>query len=119
ALIRIVRPFLEDARTIAAGGILRIANGCRVEQGRVVEVRLPKNVLARFQVLEYLRVFLAGRMGWGSLDSSLIISGAFGIFSREAVVNAGGYATDTVGEDMELVVRLHRHHAEKGIPYRI
>ncbi|MGE0159217.1 MAG: glycosyltransferase family 2 protein [Gemmatimonadales bacterium] len=119
ALIRIVRPFLEDATTIAAGGILRIANGCTVEQGRVVEVRLPKSVLARFQVLEYLRVFLAGRMGWGSLDSSLIISGAFGIFSREAVVRVGGYATDTVGEDMELVVRLHRYHAEHGIPYRI
>jgi cellulose synthase/poly-beta-1,6-N-acetylglucosamine synthase-like glycosyltransferase len=119
ALIRIVRPFLEDATTIAAGGILRIANGCRVEQGRVVEVRLPKSVLARFQVLEYLRVFLAGRMGWASLDSSLIISGAFGIFSREAVVSAGGYATDTVGEDMELVVRLHRHHAERGVPYKI
>jgi cellulose synthase/poly-beta-1,6-N-acetylglucosamine synthase-like glycosyltransferase len=119
ALIRIVRPFLEDATTIAAGGILRIVNGCRVEHGRVVEVRLPKSYLARFQVLEYLRVFLAGRMGWASLDASLIISGAFGIFSREAVVSAGGYSTDTVGEDMELVVRLHRHHAEKGIPYKI
>jgi cellulose synthase/poly-beta-1,6-N-acetylglucosamine synthase-like glycosyltransferase len=70
ALIRIVRPFLEDASTIAAGGILRIANGCRVEQGRVVEVRLPRSLLARFQVLEYLRVFLAGRMGWASLDAS-------------------------------------------------
>jgi cellulose synthase/poly-beta-1,6-N-acetylglucosamine synthase-like glycosyltransferase len=70
-------------------------------------------------VLEYLRVFLAGRMGWASLDASLIISGAFGIFSREAVVSAGGYATDTVGEDMELVVRLHRYHREKGIPYKI
>jgi cellulose synthase/poly-beta-1,6-N-acetylglucosamine synthase-like glycosyltransferase len=110
---------LEDATTIAAGGILRIANGCRVEQGRVVEVRLPHSLLARFQVLEYLRVFLAGRMGWASLDASLIISGAFGIFSRAAVVRAGGYATDTVGEDMELVVRLHRYHCEKGIPYKI
>jgi cellulose synthase/poly-beta-1,6-N-acetylglucosamine synthase-like glycosyltransferase len=119
ALIRIVRPFLEDASTIAAGGILRIANGCRVEQGRVVEVRLPRSLLARLQVLEYLRVFLAGRMGWASLDASLIISGAFGIFSRAAVVSAGGYSTDTVGEDMELVVKLHRYHAENRIPYKI
>ena len=119
ALVRIVRPFLEDSSTIAAGGILRIANGCRVERGRVVEVGLPRSLLARFQVLEYLRVFLAGRMGWATLDSSLIISGAFGMFSRAAVVRAGGYATDTVGEDMELVVRLHRHHAEAGIPYKI
>lgn len=119
ALIRIVRPFLEDATTIAAGGVLRIANGCVVNQGRVVEVRLPKNLLARFQVLEYLRAFLAGRMGWDAIDATLVISGAFGIFKRSVVVDSGGYATDTVGEDMELVVRLHRYCRENEIPYRI
>ena len=119
ALIRIVRPFLEDATTIAAGGVLRIANDCVVKQGRVVDVRLPKSFLARLQVLEYLRAFLAARMGWDALDATLVISGAFGIFRRNIVVEAGGYATDTVGEDMELVVRLHRYCAENDIPYRI
>jgi len=119
ALIRIVRPFMEDASTVAAGGILRIANGCKVEGGRVVQVSLPRSLLARFQVLEYLRVFLGGRMGWAALDATLIISGAFGIFRRATVVEVGGYATDTVGEDMELIVRLHRHGAETGGPHRI
>jgi cellulose synthase/poly-beta-1,6-N-acetylglucosamine synthase-like glycosyltransferase len=119
ALIRIIRPFLEDANTIAAGGILRIANGCMVDRGRVVEVGLPNNLLAGFQVLEYLRVFLSGRMGWDAVDSTLIISGAFGVFRRSAVVAAGGYATDTVGEDMELVVRLHHYFGGRAIPYRI
>jgi cellulose synthase/poly-beta-1,6-N-acetylglucosamine synthase-like glycosyltransferase len=119
ALVRIVRPFLEDDTTVAAGGILRIANGCVVKQGQVTDVRLPRNVWARFQVLEYLRAFLSGRMGWDALDATLVISGAFGIFRRATVVEAGGYATDTVGEDMELVVRLHRHCSEQGIPYRI
>ncbi|MEQ8331157.1 MAG: glycosyltransferase [Longimicrobiales bacterium] len=119
ALIRVVRPFLEDARTVAAGGILRIANGCVIKQGRVVDVRLPKSLLARFQVLEYLRAFLSGRMGWDALDATLVISGAFGVFHRQTVVDAGGYASDTVGEDMELVVRIHRHCREKEIPYRI
>jgi len=119
ALTRIVRPFVEDARTIAAGGVIRIINGCRVEEGTVVDVRLPKELLPRFQVLEYLRAFLAGRMGWHELDSTLIISGAFGVFRRDLVVDVGGYATDTVGEDMELVVRLHRHCLEKKIPYSI
>jgi cellulose synthase/poly-beta-1,6-N-acetylglucosamine synthase-like glycosyltransferase len=119
ALMRIVRPFLEDASTIAAGGVLRIANGCRVSQGRVVDVRLPGNFLARLQVLEYLRAFLAARMGWDALNATLVISGAFGLFRRDVVVDAGGYATDTVGEDMELVVRLHRHCHEHKIPYRI
>jgi cellulose synthase/poly-beta-1,6-N-acetylglucosamine synthase-like glycosyltransferase len=119
ALIRIVRPFLEDATTVAAGGVLRIANGCRVSEGRVVDVRLPRSLLARLQVLEYLRAFLVARMGWDALNATLVISGAFGIFRRDTVTDAGGYRTDTVGEDMELVVRLHRHCREKGIPYRI
>lgn len=119
ALIRIVRPFLEDAKVIAAGGIIRIANGCVIRAGIVRQVRLPRNILAQFQVLEYLRAFLSGRMGWDAMDSMLIISGAFGMFRRSIVVDVGGFATDTVGEDMELVVRLHRHCREKKIPYRI
>jgi len=119
ALVRIVRPFLEDARTVAAGGIIRIVNGCEVSAGGVSKIGLPKNLLARFQVLEYLRAFMAGRMGWDALGLNLIISGAFGVFRRSMVVDVGGYATDTVGEDMELVVRLHRHCRENKIPYRI
>ena len=119
ALTRIVRAFLEDATTIAAGGVIRIVNGCSVRSGIVEEVKLPENNLARIQVLEYLRSFLSGRMGWDSLDATLIISGAFGMFSRQRVVDVGGYLTDTVGEDMELIVRLHRHMRERGEPYRI
>jgi cellulose synthase/poly-beta-1,6-N-acetylglucosamine synthase-like glycosyltransferase len=119
ALARVVRPFLEDARTVAVGGMLRVANGCTLRHGQVAEIRLPGNLLAQFQVMEYLRAFLAGRMGWDALNASLIISGAFGVFRRAEAVEVGGYATDTVGEDMELVVRLHRYLREKGRPYRI
>lgn len=119
ALTRIVRPFLEDASTVAAGGTIRIVNGCRVEHGIVTDVRLPATMLPRFQVLEYLRAFLAGRMGWAALDATLIISGAFGLFRRSTVVEAGGFATDTVGEDMELVVRLHKHCRTTKQPYRV
>ncbi len=119
ALTRIVRAFLEDSTTVAAGGVIRIVNDCKVKSGIVEEVRLPKSFLARIQVLEYLRSFLAGRMGWDALDSTLIISGAFGMFSRQHVVGVGGYLHDTVGEDMELVVRLHRHCRERGEPYRV
>ena len=119
ALIRIVRPFLEDGSTVAAGGILRIANGCEVHDGQVTRVRLPRTLLPRFQVLEYLRAFLSGRMGWDSLGASLIISGAFGAFRRDVVAAAGGYSTNTVGEDMELVVRVHRYCLDQDRPYRI
>lgn len=119
ALMRVVRPFLEDSRTIGAGGIIRIANGCTVRGGTVTGVNLPRSLLARFQVVEYFRSFLAGRIGWNALGATFIISGAFGIFRRSVVVDAGGYDRDTVGEDMELTIRLHRHCLERKIPYRI
>lgn len=119
ALLRVARPFMEDSTTVAAGGIIRIVNGCTVRAGTVTDVRMPSNLLAQLQVLEYLRAFLFGRVGWDALNVMLIISGAFGLFRRSTVVEVGGYATDTVGEDMELVVRLHRHCREQKRPYRI
>ncbi len=119
ALARIGRPFVLDQTTVAVGGVLRIANGCVVEDGRVTDVRLPTSLLGRLQVLEYLRAFLSSRMAWGAMNATLVISGAFGMFRRGPVVAAGGYSTDTVGEDMELIVRLHRYHREKRLPYRI
>ena len=119
ALSRAVLPFIEDPTTIAAGGIVRIVNGCDVEAGRVTTVRLPQNPLAMFQVVEYLRAFLAGRVALSSANALLIISGAFGIFDRTAVVSAGGFRVDTVGEDMEIVTRLHRIYRERRQPYRV
>jgi cellulose synthase/poly-beta-1,6-N-acetylglucosamine synthase-like glycosyltransferase len=119
ALTRAVLPFIEDPSTIAAGGIVRIANGCGVQRGRVTEVRLPPSALATFQVVEYLRAFLAGRVAQSEMNLLLIISGAFGLFRRDAVIAAGGFRHDTIGEDMELVTRLHRHYQERREPYRI
>ncbi|MCX7962591.1 MAG: glycosyltransferase family 2 protein [Burkholderiales bacterium] len=119
SLRRVVAPFLHDPRMIATGGTVRVANGCVVRGGFLEEVALPRRLLPLFQVVEYLRAFLFGRAGWSPLNAVLIVSGAFGVFRREAVVAAGGYRTDTVGEDMELVVRLHRLHRLAGRPYRI
>jgi cellulose synthase/poly-beta-1,6-N-acetylglucosamine synthase-like glycosyltransferase len=119
ALTRAILPFLEDPTTIAAGGIVRIGNGCVVEHGRVTDVRVPRNWLARFQIVEYLRAFLAARVTHSAFNALLIVSGAFGIFKRDVLLEAGGFSTDTIGEDMELVVRLHRHCLETGQPYRI
>jgi cellulose synthase/poly-beta-1,6-N-acetylglucosamine synthase-like glycosyltransferase len=114
-----VQPFLEDPRTVACGGTIRIANGCRVSGGFLEQPGLPRNPLALFQVMEYLRAFLFGRLGWAPMNALLIISGAFGIFYKEKVVSVGGFRTDTIGEDMELVMRLHRVLTKKGVPYRI
>lgn len=114
ALSRIVWEFEADPQTVAAGGIVRVVNGCRVQDGRVTGVATPPETLANIQILEYARAFLGGRVGWSRLGMLLIISGAFGLFRWDVVVEAGGYDCETVGEDAELVVRLHRHQREHG-----
>jgi len=119
SLARVVRPFLEDPTTIACGGTIRVVNGCQVVDGFVEEVGIPRGWIARVQVLEYLRAFLFGRLGWTPVNALPNVSGAFGMFRRTAVIAAGGYRTDTVGEDMELVLRLHRLYRLAGRPYRI
>jgi cellulose synthase/poly-beta-1,6-N-acetylglucosamine synthase-like glycosyltransferase len=119
ALYYVVVPFLRDPRTIAVGGIVRVVNGCDVEHGRVRTVRTPHSMLARFQIVEYLRAFLGGRIAFSFMNSLLLVSGAFGLFRRDAILKVGGFRTSTVGEDMELVVRLHHQFAQERIPYKI
>jgi len=119
SLTRVAAAFLDDPATVAAGGTIRVANGCEVKSGFLVRTGLPRTWLARLQLVEYLRAFLFGRLGWSPLNALLVISGAFALFRKEAVVEAGGYRTDTVGEDMELVVRLQRTRRLAGKPCRI
>lgn len=119
ALQRLAVPFLDDSTTIASGGTVRVANGCELEHARVVTRRPARNALAAIQAVEYPRAFLFGRLGWNRLGGNVIISGAFGLFDRELVLDAGGYAQDTVGEDMELVLRLRRVAYETDRPHRV
>ena len=119
SLKKVVRPFVEDPETVASGGVVRILNGCSIKDGFISKVGLSKNILALFQVVEYLRAFMFGRLGWTPMNALLIISGAFGVFKKETVIAVGGYKTDCIGEDMELVVRLHRTLIEQGRPYKI
>jgi cellulose synthase/poly-beta-1,6-N-acetylglucosamine synthase-like glycosyltransferase len=127
ALLALAGKFLSsEEEVVAAGGNILPVNGCTVRQGDLVQTRIPRRAIARFQTIEYLRAFMAGRVGWAALKSLLIISGAFGLFHRRRVVDAHGYLTrsehylkDTVGEDMELVVRLTRGLRESGTPFAI
>lgn len=116
ALLRLIGAFIAEPGVLAAGGTIRLANGATVRSGRVVDLRAPTELLAGLQVVEYLRAFLFGRLGWNRLGGNLIISGAFGLFRRDAVVAAGGYRHGSVGEDIELVVRLRRQARERGEP---
>lgn len=108
SLLQIVKPFVEDHRVQAAGGVIRIANDCEIKNGTILHINLPRKSLVKFQVIEYLRAFLFGRVGWSSIQSLMIISGAFAVFRKRSVVMCGGYSVNTVGEDMELVLKLHR-----------
>ena len=119
ALLRAARPMIESREVAAVGGIVRVANGCEFEKGRLVKVKTPKKALPNFQIVEYLRAFIASRTAWSKLNCLLIISGAFGMFRRRDVIAAGGYLHETVGEDMELVTRMHRILREKGRRYKI
>lgn len=116
----------ESTETPALGGNVLPINGCTVKRGQITEAHIPPNRLARLQTIEYIRAFMAGRLGWAALNSLLIISGAFGLFRKERIIGIGGYLTssgkyakDTVGEDMELVVRISRMLRQMKHRYRI
>lgn len=119
SLKKIVRPVLEDDKIVAVGGAVRPCNDAEIRDGQVVQYHMPRKILPCMQVLEYDRSFLAARILFDNFNGSIIISGAFGLFKKNVVIAAGGYDSTTMGEDMELVVKLHTYCRECGIPYRI
>ena len=120
ALLHVSRPFADDPeRVIASGGVVRVANGSTISKGRVTKISMPSRWLPRVQVVEYLRAFLIGRAGWSAAGGLLIISGAFGMFRRDILFEVGGVATDCIGEDAELVVRLYRWMGDNDVDGRI
>ncbi|UVI30989.1 glycosyltransferase family 2 protein [Paenibacillus spongiae] len=119
ALIKLTMLFVEKPETVAVGGIVRIANGSVIKDGKLMEMKLPKSKIATFQIVEYFRAFLTGRTSLSRLNSILIISGAFGAFNKKAVIECGGYKVNTIGEDMDIIVRLHKFMKDQKRKYRI
>jgi len=119
SLTEIIRPIFEDDKVIAVGGMILISQCVRMEDGKAVSYRLPPSLLVCLQAVEYNRTFLASRILMDLFNGNLIISGAFGLFKKSTVVAAGGYNSDTLGEDMELVMKLHVYCRNSGIKYRI
>lgn len=111
--------FLDDPRLMALGGSIRLVNEADVADGTVRAAHTPKNFLARWQHLEYVRAFIVARAAMSQIGCLTLISGAFGVFRRSALIAVGGYRVDTVGEDFELTIRLHRHFRDRGEIYRI
>ena len=121
ALQKLVKPFMEetDRRIIATGAVIRIVNSCLIKDGQLIEINVPDKFLPRCQVIEYNRAFLLGRLAWSRMDGLLLISGALGLFDKEIVINCGGYFSKTVGEDMELVVRMRKYMTENKQKYGV
>jgi len=119
SLVKVVRPFVENRDVVVSGGIVRPVNDAKISKGFIEKISLGKKSVVRFQVVEYLRAFLFGRIGWGMINSLMIVSGAFGVFNKKVVIEAGGYTEETIGEDMELVVKIHRLMKEKKKKYEI
>jgi len=120
ALLRVSKPFVDDPDlVVAVGGTICVANGCRVRSGRVMSIALPDSLLAMFQVVEYMRAFTIGRIAWSSMNALMLISGAFGLFRRSTVVAIGGYRSDAIGEDLELIVEMHARLREQGRDYAV
>jgi len=124
SLLKMTAPFIDEPNVvIASGGSIVPANGCVVENGAIVECHIPSGFIPKLQTLEYFRAFMTGRLGWAKLKTLMIISGAFGLFRKKEVTEVHGYLTseeryakDTVGEDMEILIRLVRNSRERGIP---
>ena len=120
ALLRIMLPVLADPKhVIAVGGIIRVLNGSELSQGQLRRVKLPRKGIEVLQVIEYLRAFLIGREAWGQGNMLMIISGAFGVFRTDLVRAVGGYRASAIGEDFDLVARLHRYMRDRRADYRI
>lgn len=120
ALIRLMTAIMESTTpVVACGGVVRILNGVEMKNGEITEIKLPKCHLVMFQIVEYLRAFLFGRVGWDAVNSILILSGTFSLFNKATVIAVGGYNIKHVSEDMELIVKLHRYHRKHRKPYRI
>jgi biofilm PGA synthesis N-glycosyltransferase PgaC len=121
ALLKLIKPVLmaKKYKVIATGGAIRVANSCKMQDGAIVKVNFPTNFWARFQVLEYIRAFIIGRISWSKLNGLMLVSGALGLFDKKVVVGCGGYLTTTVGEDMELIIRMRRYMRDRKIDHRV
>jgi len=119
SIVKLVKPFLEEKnkKVIGTGGVIRILNSCEVEGGRVKKINLPSKFLPKLQVLEYTRAFLLGRMAWSELDGLMLISGAMGMFDRKTMIECGGFDIKSIGEDMDMVLKMRAHMAENKKKY--
>lgn len=121
ALLKLIKPVMDEPkkRVIATGATLRIANSCIIDKGVILRMKPPRNLMARFQEMEYIRAFVLGKMGWSYINCVPNVSGGLGLFDKDVAIKAGGYDPQSFGEDMELMVRMCRYACDNQINYAI
>lgn len=120
ALLRLMAPVLQSKENVVvSGGIVRIANGCILRNGRLARMGLPKSWLELCQIVEYIRTFMFGRPGWNMLNANFITSGAFCVLHKESVIGAGGFSDDTVTEDIDIIAAVRRYLTDEEIKFRV
>lgn len=120
ALLKLVKHYLRKPKeVVAVGGQVRVVNSSTIDNGEIKTIRTPRNIWARFQALEYIKAFVSGRTAWSKWNGLIIVSGAFGLFDKRIVKEIDGYRGGFPGEDMNIILKLHKHHCDEKIKYRI
>ena len=119
ALEKMGKAILMDDKIIALGGNIRISNNTNFKSNIPESIKFSKNIFANSQEIEYSRAFIGSRILFDKLNCNLIVSRGYGVFKKEAMINVGGYDKKSMGEDMELTVKLHKYYTDNKIPYTI
>ena len=120
ALMRLMRPinFAPD-ELVVAGAHLRPANGLEVNGHGIVAKALPKRLVERFQLVEYLSAFVLNRLGWAGLNSIAVISGGCGAWPKRLLMELGGFSTENTHFDIEATIHAHAELRDRGVSYEI
>lgn len=119
AIFQCILPLLGQENIIAVSGAMALSNGCKVEEGQIIEAYPPHRLIPLFQTLEYMRSFLIGKMGWSTINAMPNVSGGYGLFKTDVVISAGGYSPDSFAEDMDMLIRMVAYCCEAKLPYKV
>lgn len=119
AINKAVVPLIDDPKTVAVGGAVRVANSCSIRNGIISKINLSKRFIVQIQILEYMRVFLLAKIAWNHFNTLPIISGAFGLFRRDFAIKVGGFCVGSVGEDYDITLKLHKYIYDSNVDYKI
>ncbi|RNA67749.1 gamma-glutamyltransferase [Alteribacter keqinensis] len=104
-----VNETFEDEDVVAAGGMVHVLQTKTANSLSRLSLK-HTNLLVRLQMLDFLKAFYITKVSLARFNALAVISGAFGIFRRQALIDVGGYRS-TVGEDIDITLRMQKYIA--------